>query len=147
MNATLPIWMSLLIAALAFTGVLGTVWIQDRNAKRQIRSAHALKVSEMRQDWIHRLREAMATFQSYGVTPQLKHDKQREFYEAGTLIELFMNPNDADYPELSDRLYEFLAASDDLEKFSANREFVQVCQQILKREWDVLKQELKGAAP
>lgn len=147
MASTTPTWVPILVGALALLGVLGTIWVQDRNAKRQIRSAHALKIAEMRQEWIHRLREAMARFQSYGGTPDLKHDQQREFYEAGTLIELLMNPDDPDYAKLSDSLYEYLCAESQQDKFSANPEFVQTCQAILKREWEVLKAEVKTAAP
>ena len=144
-----PAWVffvPLFVGLIALIGVVITLRTQNKNFKKQIRSAHALKLAEMRQDWIHRLREAMATFQSYGVTPDLEHDKKREFYESGTLIELYMNRDDPDFLELRDCLNEFLSAENNLEKWAANPDFVIRCQIILKREWDVLKAELKTAA-
>jgi hypothetical protein len=39
----------------------------------------------------------MASFQSFGVSPDIDHRKRREFYEAGTKLELMMNPLDEDY--------------------------------------------------
>jgi len=91
------------------------------------------------------LREAMASFQSYGVTPDLDHTGHREFYEHGTKIELLMNPKDPDYDELQGCLYSFLNANTLAEKFSANPQYVAVCQRILKREWEVLKREIAAA--
>jgi len=69
----------------------------------------------------------------------LDHATTREFYEYGTRIELLMNPEDQDYNELQNCLYVFLAAKTDIEKFSANAKYVNVCQRILKHEWDKLK--------
>lgn len=87
---------------------------------KQLRSAHALKVAEMRQAWIYNLREAMASSQSHGVTPDLDHTGHREFYEPGTKIELLMNPKDPEYDELQGCLYSFLNANTLAEKFAAN---------------------------
>ena len=140
-------WAIPMIAALlAFIGVIVTVILQWRNFVKQLRSAHALKVAEMRQTWINNLREAMASFQSYGVTPDLDHTSHREFYEHGTKIELLMNPKDSDYEELQRCLYRFLNANTLAEKFAANPQYVSVCQRILKREWEVLKREIAAAS-
>ena len=90
-----PTWnwaVPLIASALALLGVTVTIIVQWRNFNKQLQSAHALKIAEMRQAWINDLRQAMATFQSYGVTPDMNHNEQREFYEAGTRIELLMNP-------------------------------------------------------
>ncbi len=88
----------------------------------------------------------MSKFQSYGVTPNLDHSSEREFYEAGTRIELLMNPKDVDFAELQSCLYTFLSASETKDKYSVNAGYVAVCQRILKREWDTLKREIKEAA-
>lgn len=139
-------WAVPLIAALvAFSGVLITLILQWRNFNKQLKSAHALKVAEMRQAWINNLRDAMSKFQSFGVTPDLNHLAEREFYEFGTRIELLMNPNDPEYPALHACLYRFLSAEDMIEKYSANPEYVEVCQRILKREWETLKREIASA--
>ena len=144
-----PTWnwaVPLIASALALLGVTVTIIVQWRNFNKQLQSAHALKIAEMRQAWINDLRQAMATFQSYGVTPDMNHNEQREFYEAGTRIELLMNPRDPDFEELHDAMYGFLGISGIDEKFAANPRYIQICQRILKREWEVLKAEVKSAA-
>ncbi len=87
----------------------------------------------------------MATLQSLGVTPDLQHQQLREFYQAGTKIELLMNRDDRRYETLHDCLYAFLAAKTLEEKYRCNAPFVEVCQDILKTEWDVLKLDLANA--
>jgi len=87
----------------------------------------------------------MAQFQSYGVTPNSNHFGTREFYEAGTRIELLMNPGDPDFAKLQDAMYAFLPASGVTDKFAANSKYVAVCQKILKREWEALKREISHA--
>lgn len=135
----------LMVALIALSGVGATILVQRVNFNKQIRSAHALKVAEMRQAWINNLRDAMSVFQSYGVTPDLGHEKVREFYEYGTRIELMMNPDDPDYRELQDAMYGFLGAETIHEKYSANPRYVALCQKILKREWEFLKWEIRSA--
>jgi hypothetical protein len=142
-----PAWtwaVPLVVAVIALCGVTVTVVVQWSNFNRQLRATHVLKISEMRQNWINNLRDAMASFQSYGVTPELDQNAKREFFEAGTRIELLMNPADPDYEELHNRMYVFLSAETVLDKFSANPGFVAVCQRILKREWEVLKAEVRA---
>jgi hypothetical protein len=116
------------------------------NARLQTKLSANVKLAEMRQAWINSLRDDMSAFQSLGVTPGLDQQKEREFYRLGTRIELFMNPDDEDFEELSDCLYEFLTAKTVDEKYSANPQFVEVCQRILKREWDKLKLEVESVA-
>ncbi|QYE34656.1 hypothetical protein KZX46_18135 [Polymorphobacter sp. PAMC 29334] len=117
---------------------------QDReNSRLEAQLATAIKLADMRQVWINNLRDDMSAFQSFGVTPDLDHGNNQEFYRLGTRIELFMNPDDPDYEALTDVLYGFLSAKSTFEKYSANPRFVKVCQRILKREWDVLKNELR----
>jgi hypothetical protein len=147
-TTAVPTWtwaVPLIASTIAFVGVAITILLQWRNFKKQLRSAHALKIAEMRQSWINTLRDAMSKFQSYGVTPSLNHTAERDFYEYGTRIELLMNPSDPDYPVLQNCLYRFLSAQDEMEKFAANPQYVDVCQRILKREWDALKREIDEA--
>lgn len=103
------------------------------------------KMAEFRQAWINELREQMATLQSVGVTPNFEHQQRSEFYKAGTKIELLMNRNDPRYDRLQDLMYCFLDAKTKEEKFACNAPFVEVCQDILKAEWEVLKKELAMA--
>jgi hypothetical protein len=118
----------------------------ERNSRLQTQLAANLKLAEFRQAWINNLRDDMAKFQSFGITPGLDQAKEQEFYRLGTRIELFMNPDDEDFCRLQDALYDFLNAETLGEKYGANPEFVQICQRILKREWDVLKEEIKSVA-
>ena len=143
-----PTWswaVPLIASFLALCGVGVTIVVQWSSFNRQLNSAHALKVAEMRQAWINNLREAMSTFQSYGVTPDLDQDGTREFYEAGTRIELLMNPKDKNYERLHRTMYAFLGPRSAEEKYEKNPEYVDVCQEILKGEWEVLKAEVKAA--
>ena len=88
----------------------------------------------------------MASYQSYGVTPDLGQEKEREFYKFGTQIELLMNRADPNYIKLSAAMYCFLNAATKEEKYSCNASYVLVCQDILKKEWGVLKSDLAAAA-
>lgn len=84
----------------------------------------------------------MAVFQSWGMTPGVDHAAQREFYEHGTRIELLMNPRDPDCRALQGLMYRLLNADGIDEKYSVNGEYVELCQGILKREWEIAKMEL-----
>lgn len=143
-----PSWtwaIPLIVSIIALFGVMTTLIMQWRNFNKQLRSAHALKISEMRQAWINNLRDAMATFQSFGVTPNLNQLEQREWYEAGTKIELLMNPLDEDYSNLQETMYAYFNARDITEKYLANTPYIQTCQRILKREWETIKIEINNS--
>ena len=138
MTSQIPAWtwaVPLFTALIALAGVLIGVIIQLRSLKRQLRSTHTLKMAELRVAWINGLRDAMAQYQSYGVTPNFDHQERREYYELGTKIELFMDPQDQDYKELQYCMYAFLTARTMEEKYAANAPYVVVCQRILTNKW------------
>ncbi|WP_156313636.1 hypothetical protein [Erythrobacter sp. SG61-1L] len=144
-----PPWVSaipIIVATLALIGVLLTISIQWRNFNKQLRSLHSLKISEIHQARINNLRDAMAMFQSYGVTPDLDNFRTREWYESGTKIELLMNPEDPDYEELQNAMYAFLGVADIESRYGANPHYITVCQRILKRELSSLEQKIWQAA-
>lgn len=114
--------------------------------QQQIEFQRAVKIADFRQAWINDLRESMARFQSFGITPELDHALDREFYQLGTKIELLMNRNDERYRTLEKLLYDFLQAKTVLEKYSCNAEYIDLCQDILKTEWEVLKGDLARAS-
>ncbi len=118
--------------------------LAEATGKINMNFAGMLKISDFRQAWINSLRDEMAEFQSYGILPNSDPTKEREFYKLGTKIELLMNPDDPDYINLQTQMYGFLSAADGgrLEKYSQNSDFVKLCQKILKREWDRLKQDI-----
>lgn len=136
----------MIVAIIALAGVAATVLMSWRNQGRQTRSAHALKIADMEKDRIDRLRDAMADFQSYGVTPGLDQSVERAFYALGTKIELLMNPDDSDYAELQRCLYDFLPAKTEGQKYSANAAYINVCQRILKREAGALELSVRRSA-
>lgn len=113
--------------------------ISERNAQRVDSTTRSIKLSEHRLMWIQKLRDEMAVFQSWGMTPGVEHASQREFYEHGTRIELLMNPRDPDYKALQGLMYRLLSADGVEEKYSVNAVYVGLCQGILKREWEIAK--------
>ena len=117
--------------------------ISQRNAELQAALHANVKLAEFRQHWINALREDMAKFQAMGAVPSGEPTESQDFYELGTRIELRMNPDDPDYNELQDALYSYYSAHEEIDKLEANAPFVEVCQRILKREWDVLKSDLR----
>ena len=58
-----------------------------------------------------------------------------------------MNREDKDYKRLQELMNRFLGAETMEEKYACNPEFLEVSQDILKREWEVLKHELKSVTP
>ena len=119
-----------------------------RANKHRMNFEGVMKIAEFRQAWINNLRDEMAEFQSYGVHPEGNPAQERIFYKLGTKIELLMNPNDPDYLELQRQMYEFLSVSngDTVVKYSHNPQFIELCQKILKREWDRLKSDMQIAS-
>lgn len=141
-SANTPAWtwaVPLIVATVTFIGVMLSMMLQWRNFSRKLQSAHALKMAEMRQQYIHNLREAMAEFLSYASTPTLDQASTREFYEYASRIELMLNPNDEDYMEMIQLLRKFLHAAGGDEKLDLTVPYVRLCQRILKREWNIAK--------
>lgn len=140
-----PVWtwaVPLIVGVIALAGVIATAAVAYLNTRRQLRSAHTLKIAEMRQSWINELRDTMASFHSYGTSPDIDHHNKREFYETGTKIELMMNPLDEDFDALRHSIEKYIEASTQEERFDANDEYVAICQRILKREWTVLRDDV-----
>lgn len=131
------------IAGSIISFITGSVisYIAVKATNKKTSADLAVKLSDYRVDWIHRLRDSMAEFQSYAVTPGIDHSMDRKFYELGTKIELLMNPLDEDFETLNMCQYRMLSAKTTLEKYMANPEYVKVCQRILKREWERVKVE------
>ena len=107
----------LAVIAPLYIGII-TIMFQHNNVRRQIKSAHTLRLFEMRKFQLEQLIQHMAKFQSYGVTPDFDHSIQREWYEFGTLIELMVDPESPDIPDLENAMYDFLYA--DTNAFSAS---------------------------
>lgn len=132
------------IFAAIIGGIFGYIFNQlsHRTAKMKQISDTTLKLSDHRVEWINNLRNTMSEFQSYAVTPGLDHISERKFYETGTKLELLMNPNDENYQELQKIMYQMLRAKSHMEKFQANPHFIEICQKILKQEWERVKSDI-----
>ncbi len=118
--------------------------ISRDNARLSAKLGANLKLAEMRQAWINRLRADMAEFQAMAVTPDLDFQRETKFYQLMAGIELAINPADEDYEELSRTLYRYIEGAGIEEKRANDAPYVMVCQRILKREWDVLKAEIRA---
>ena len=149
------IFTSAVVAALiaGFVSLLGH-WISNKNAKlaAEISKTNALlaanlsanvKLADFRQAWIDALRKDMAELYALGVTPGTNHQRTEKFYDLLARIQLRMNSDDKLYPELEECLYDFMNTFKD-EKWGANPKFVNICQKILKSEWDTLKSDVKS---
>ena len=150
-------WYLIGVAIISGSAAFFGNWLSSRTAlkastnallgvDRQMRLQGGAKVAEFRQAWINELREAMANYQSYAVTPNLNQHETREYYKFGTQIELLMNRKDLNYARLEETMYDFLRARTTEEKYRCNDPYVRVCQDILKTEWEVLKAQLAEAA-
>jgi hypothetical protein len=112
---------------------------------RQIRLQSAAKLAEFRQAWINGLREAMAKYQAHGAISNMNDENMRELFKFHAEISLMMNRNDINYLRLQSAMDCFLHAPDSAKRFLCRDEFLLVCQDILKTEWDVLKEQLEAA--
>jgi hypothetical protein len=148
---------AILVGVISTAGAFWGSWLSSRAAltssdnslrgiDRQIRLQRASKLAEFRQGWINDLRESMATFHSFGIHPGSDQLQAREFFKFGTQIELFINRSDPNYARLQSAMHCFVSANTMEQKFNCNAEYVAVCQDILKTEWDVLKEQLLEAS-
>lgn len=152
LNAHKLLVISVAIPLLSAAVAAASSWYSTRKALKTERLKMGfegiLKIADFRQSWINNLRDEMAEFQSYGVQPGTDPTKERMFYKLGTKIELLMNPSDPDYPALQAQMYKFLSVADGdtVNKYSQNAEFIELCQRILKREWDRLKSDIHNGS-
>jgi Flp pilus assembly protein TadB len=116
--------------------------LAQQSIEHQTRLNAKAKVAEFRQAWINNLRDAMAKFVRLS-NAGVKADKD-ELTETMMHIELLMNRRDQRYPELRKYMADFVrtvmgkGTGEDV-RF---QEFIHICQDILKEEWEVLKKEL-----
>ena len=118
---------------------------QSRDTARlSARLTANIKLAEMRQNWINNLRDEMTSFQALCASIDIVGPPDHAaIYKSGTRIELHMNPDDRDYAALKEAMYEFVNYLDDSKKREVNDIYISVCQRILKREWDALREEIR----
>jgi hypothetical protein len=147
-------------AELAFAGIVGAISalglilsgiltarataraaeLSAREMNRQIVLSSMATIAEFRQAWINNLRDAMAKFIALGVD-LTRHDIPK-MAEQAAKIQLLMNRNDARYERLVDSLSDYIKAAGSEGSELPSKEFVELCQDVLKSEWEVLKKQL-----
>lgn len=114
---------------------------------RQIRLQHAAKIAEFGQAWINGLRDAMSEFQAAAIIYERDQNlHMNTVLRLGAKIRLMMNKNDSRYSQLSTLMDDMLTAPDVRSRYSVGAKFTSLCQDILKTEWDVMKQKLADAS-
>ncbi len=123
-----------------------TIYVSWKNTKLSA----ALKVAEMRQEWINTLRNQMVEYSVLCLRRQ--KDRNGELGDLAKIdgqITLMMNWEDENYPELEKAMRVLSKAVMRLEGQKGDHivdihaEYITVCQKILKREWNRLKEDLK----
>jgi hypothetical protein len=135
------------IAAVSFAlGSFLTAWFAKQSAvlalkgvERQLALSGALKIAEFRQQWINTLRDSMSELQALAVT---EGSEAPEFHRLGLKIDLLMNRKDPRYSELHGYIASFMRADNERERWQCSADYTIVCQDILKTEWEVLKNAL-----
>ncbi|MEB1528148.1 hypothetical protein [Xanthomonas sp. WHRI 7945] len=157
--------LSLVVAALAvFFGPL----VSWQVAKHQIRSASNLSTAQtsaalltsnkqiiapMRQAWINNLRDLLSELLSSTLHYYVSgyEDRTDQEYQRVTLLEhkvkLMLNPKEEDHQHLEERIRNMIASIEQHPKFAndfpdPHDEIVSLSRQVLKREWDRVKEPL-----
>jgi hypothetical protein len=140
---------ALIAACVALAGVLITAFVTWRNGYLQARVSQQLKHADFRQTWINALREEMARFQLLTAQSRTDADKFANLAQSMSMILLRMDRNDEDYDRLVGKMDEVMdlieagrAGSAAAPSITAASDLLLICQDILKREWDVTKDEM-----
>lgn len=140
---------ALAAAFLALVAAIIAGAVALRNGYLTIRTTAQLKHADFRQNWINALRDEMTNFQSLAVAKQPWTAKtDAALVKSSTKVLLLMNPKDRDYQQLLNALQAVLAGWHvDRDKWlDSHADLIMLCQQILKREWNVTKREMHETA-
>lgn len=151
---------ALAASIISLLGVIISAGIAKRNGIITARTAQQVKHADFRQNWINKLRDEMATFQAKAFVNVAGAGKSDEVGEAMLKILMLIDRKDPHYEELKGLLYDVMNYGKDRDLRIANphggdlptlpenpltvahAKFVQVCQDILKDEWEVTKRGL-----
>lgn len=148
-GAQLTASVALVAAGVAFVTAIIAGAVALRNGYLTIRTTAQLKHADFRQNWINALRDEMTNFQSLAVAKQPWTAKtDAALVKSSTKVLLLMNPKDRDYQRLLNALQAVLAGWHvERDKWlDAHADLIMLCQQILKREWNVTKREMHATA-
>lgn len=126
--------------------------ISSQNAALSAKLEAAKKLADSRQRWIDQMREDMAEFVALAAVRQRNFDndtlKNNDVFEkllmVNARINMRMNPKDIDYEKLDQLMGYCIFPENANGSGASSRAFVSLCQIILKREWDVLKSDLRN---
>ncbi len=152
MSTFIPV-ASLVVAILAvFIGPYINLVIADRRIKANLLVANRQAIAPMRQAWINRLRELLSELLSLTLHYRVSgyEDRKDEEYQRLTLLEhqvsLMLNPYEDDHERLLGVVRNLVgmlgeASRDDDAFAEAHQELVRLSKEILKREWNRVKEE------
>ena len=147
---------ALIAAIVAFVSAIIAGIVALRNGYLSVRSSAAIKHADFRQQWINKLRDEMANFQALAINydhaaersaEKDKHEK--EVVKSMATVLMLMNRKDPDYQLLVDHMNDVVVGNSEAEMakfFDAYADMVALCQEILKREWEVTKRDLHATA-
>jgi len=128
--------------------------ISRGNAILQARLTANVKLAEFRQQWIDALREDMAKFSSLciilNITERLENNLEvqkisiADAVAASQKIILRINRNDENFVALDQLIYKLTPSCNAENLQDLLHEYNEICQKILKAEWDVLRDEVRG---
>ncbi|HEX8532760.1 MAG TPA: hypothetical protein VF662_01175 [Allosphingosinicella sp.] len=153
---------ALFAAFVALLVGLTTALIARRNAGLQAVINQQMKHAEFRQAWIDTLRQEMATLRALALTSthsslasgtgdgavQSAAKARFDILASATTVRLMMDRKDQDYDRLVDLIEKIEAESfEGADTGEGPRDkdlhnFIEVCQDILKREWEVTKADM-----
>jgi hypothetical protein len=116
--------------------------IAKQNAVLQARIAQRVKRADFRQLWINNLRSSFIDFSDSLFWKGPPQDVERQLTKSLMQITLLMNKDDKDFEKLRQSMSKAMSDSVNKNSDGEHFKFVQLCQSILKREWEVTKKEL-----
>ena len=144
----------------ATIGFATNYWVARRNLKKEI----SLKIAEYRISWINNLGDQISIFLASAIRVGFRlegHEEKdlngirQEMIRSATRVELLMNHQDEDYPALKELMKKIdkiviSESKDDVTKRNRikemtvlDKEFVNLSNRILKREWSRTKKHLR----
>lgn len=139
-------------ACLALGGAVLAAIVAKRNGYLQARTTQQLKHAEFRQAWINQLRDEMANYQARAFEPEATDERIALGKSIFTVL-MLMDRNDPDYGRLAAQIGAVEKRSGDTTepnpttaltevKLTNHADLLAICQDILKREWEVTKAEM-----
>lgn len=156
MDNIIPI-LSLIIAALAvFVGPFITLYIAKRQVQSSLEATNRQITGPMRQAWINTLRDLLSELCSSshhyfvaGYEDRTDNEYQR-LTHLETKIQLMLNAKEDDHIQLEKLIHEMVSSLQrgkevDAAFIEVHPKVISLSRQVLKREWDVVKEPISVA--